>query len=67
MRQFDTLARQADMQTTLINLRQNFPHISDVELYAVYASLVGVTPQVMSYVVNGSGTNNLLLGRGDTH
>lgn len=67
MRQFDTLARQADMQTTLNNLKQNFPSISDVELYAVYASLVGITPQIMSYVVNGSGTNNILLGRGDNH
>lgn len=67
MRQFDTLARQRDMNTTLQNLRQHFPSISDVELYAVYASLVGITPQVMSYVVNGAGTNNILLGRGDNH
>lgn len=67
MRQFDMLARQTDMQTTLLNLKQNFPSISDVELYAIYASLVGITPQIMSYVVNGAGTNNILLGRGDNH
>lgn len=68
MRQFDMLARQSDMQTTLSNLKQNFPKISDVELYAMYASLVGITPQVMSYVINsGNGrTNNILLGKLDT-
>ena len=65
MRQFDMIARQADMQTMLLSLKQNFPNISDVELYAMYASFVGITPQVMSYVINGKGSNTILLGRGD--
>lgn len=67
MRQFDTLARQADMQTTLSVLKQIFSGASDVELYAMYASLVGITPAVMSYVVNGGGANTILLGRGNQH
>lgn len=63
MRQFDTLARQVDMETTLRSLKENFPGISDVELYAAYASLVGLTPKVMSYVVHGGGNNNIIFGR----
>lgn len=64
MRQFDVSALQDDMQTTLWKLKQNFPQISDVELYAVYASIVGYTPPVMSYIVHGERNNTLLLGGG---
>ncbi|MCF7843702.1 hypothetical protein K9M47_02285 [Candidatus Gracilibacteria bacterium] len=65
MRQFDVLAREGSMQTTLLHLKKNFPESSDIELYAMYASLIGINPAVMSYIVHGSGTNNILLGRGD--
>jgi hypothetical protein len=64
MRQFDVLARAVDTETVLGNLRQSFPNVSDVELYAMYASFVGINPAVMSYVVHGEGNNNILLGRG---
>lgn len=67
MRQFDILARQSDMETTVKSLKRSFSGASDLELYAVYASLVGVNPAIMSYVVHGGGTNNILLGRGDIH
>lgn len=62
VRQFDTLARQVDMETTIKILKQNFSLSSDVELYAMYASLIGINPSVMSHVIHGGGSNAILLG-----
>lgn len=66
MRQFDLIARQEDMMSTLLALTTQFPNASDVEIYAMYASMVGITPSVMSYIVSGNGRNNMILGRGDS-
>jgi hypothetical protein len=65
MRQFDLMARQTDMMTTLLVLTEKFPNASDIELYAMYASMMGITPSVMSYIVHGNSGNNMILGRGN--
>ncbi|MBP6949024.1 MAG: hypothetical protein KBB50_03050, partial [Candidatus Pacebacteria bacterium] len=63
MEQFDMLARNKDMETVMSSLRISFPNMSDVELYSMYASMVGVNPTVMSYVVHGNGNNAMIFGR----
>ena len=64
MRQFDILARQLDMSGTISKLQESFPGSTDLERYAMYASLVGINPAVMSYIVHGEGNNNVLIGGG---
>lgn len=61
MRHFDRLALQTDMKSMMRSLREEFPHISDVELYAVYASLLQVKSSVMSHVIHGQTGNNIFL------
>lgn len=65
MKQFDILARKGDMQTTIRGFKKNFPGISDLELYAMYASIMGINPAVMSYMVHGKGNTNLFVGQGN--
>jgi hypothetical protein len=64
MEQFDLLARQADMGTAILEMKKLFPLLSEQELYAAYASQVGLTPNVMSHMIHGSGANILLDGKG---
>lgn len=66
-RQFDLLAISKDMGEIMKTITRNFPDMSPVERYATYASLSGLNPSVMSYVIHGKGTNNLLLGRDGEH
>jgi hypothetical protein len=62
MRQFDLMARQTDMMTVLSALSEKFPNASDVEVYAMYASMMGINPATMSYVIHGNG-QHMILGR----
>lgn len=62
-KQFDAIARLGDMGGIMNGLKQSFPTMSEVELYAAYASIVGFHPWVTSHVIhgNGSGNNTILL------
>lgn len=64
MKQFDLLARQADMGTAIAGMKKLFPLLSEQELYAAYASQVDLKPNVMSHIIHGKGANILLDGRG---
>lgn len=59
---FDAKARQTDMESILRGIRTSLPNLSEVELFAAYASIAGVTPAVMSHVIHGNGTNAMILG-----
>ncbi len=59
---FDARARQTDMEHLLVSIRRSLPGISDVELFAAYASIAGVTPAVMSHVIHGNSGSHLILG-----
>lgn len=61
---FDAKARQEDMESVLRSIRTSLPNLSEIELFAVYASIAGVTPAVMSHVIHGSGVNTMILGDG---
>lgn len=60
--QFNMVARAIDMTSAIENMKKLFPSLSDVELYAMYATLVGITPSVMSYIVHGEGNKNIFVG-----
>lgn len=55
MEQFDALARQKDMNTMVEGLKVAFPNMDEIERYAVYATLTGFSPAVMSHIVHGNG------------
>jgi hypothetical protein len=61
---FDAKARQGDMEAVLKSIRTSLPNLSEVELFATYASIAGVTPAVMSHVIHGGATNTMILGGG---
>ena len=52
------------MESVLRSIRTSLPNLSEIELFAVYASIAGVTPAVMSHGIHGSGVNTMILGDG---
>jgi hypothetical protein len=63
MELFDTLARDKDMITIVNTLKATFPGSSDLERYAMYASMTGFTPAVMTHIIQGGQANVLLDSR----
>ena len=51
-KQFETQAGLSNMQKIIADLKKQFPHFSDKELYATYASLAGLDPHIMSHIVS---------------
>ncbi len=63
MAQFDQLARKKDMDVIVEGLKVSFPEASDVERYAIYATMVGFKPAVMSHIIHGQAANFFVDGR----
>lgn len=61
-RQFDMLARMGDMTSSIQSLSTMFPNLSDAEKYAMYGTLAGINPSVMTHIIKGKGGNHVLLG-----
>lgn len=66
MEQFDRLTSVKDMDTLVQGLKVSFPETSDVERYAIYATMVGIKPTVMTHIIKGGNGNIILDGHQDT-
>jgi hypothetical protein len=65
LKQIELLARRDGMETAIETLKKTFPDLTPSQLYAAYASLVGVDAKVMSHIVEGGEvTKNLFMGDG---